>query len=253
MTSVSDSDAEAQDDDSPAQSEPAGGGPTDEDTGRPADEGPLGRMTWPRAIVLALAVGFLGFALALFLGRDRPVSSSSVDVGFYQDMIYLNDQALQVAFVAAESGAHGTSDVLIGQSMEIGVMQRSLEEWGISSYDRPEEALAWMGTPTPVDEMPGLPTEAQMEELADVQGHEAHALFLEMIVEHHRAGIHMAEYAVEHAERDDVREMANRMAVNLAQEINVYAYLAERMELPVEIDQVPVPEGEGAEGDDADR
>lgn len=211
-------------------------------------------MTWPRAIVLAAAIGFLGFSLAVFLGRDRPVSSSSVDVGFYQDMLYHHDQALQMAILELQNGEdptvrHFAREVLTDQSMEIGIMQRSLAEWGKSSYDRPDQAMAWMGMPTPTDQMQGLQTEEQMDQLADARGEEADALFLEMMADHHVGGIHMAEYAAEHAESDYVRERAHIMAVNQSKEVNMYSVWAERLGLPVEIDRVPVPEGDSEDGE----
>lgn len=207
----------------------------------------MSEVTWPRAVVLALAVAFLGFSLALFLERDRPPSSSSVDVGFYQDMVYHHDQAVQMAIILLDLDGvdstvrHYAREVLTDQSFEIGVMTSSLDEWGFSADDRPDEAMEWMAMPVPVDEMAGLMTEEQMDDLENASGEEANALFLEMMSEHHLGGIHMAEHAAEHAESDHVRETARRMAHNQAREVNMYALLAERLELPLEIDLVPVP------------
>ena len=56
-----------------------------------------------------------------------------------------------------------------------------------------DEAMAWMGMPTPVDQMPGMATEAQLEELAASSGAAADELFVELMAAHHAAASHMAE------------------------------------------------------------
>lgn len=207
----------------------------------------MGELTWLRATVLAVAVGFLGFSIALFLERDRPADPASVDVGFYQDMIFHHEQALEMSLLETAHGAKHTvrdfaGEVLTHQSWEIGVMERSLAEWGTSSQDRPDEAMGWMDMPVPVEEMPGLLSPDEMDELGRAEGEEADALFLEMMAEHHLGGIHMAEYAARNAESDDVRELAARMARTQAKEINMFAITADRLGLPVDIELVPVPD-----------
>jgi uncharacterized protein (DUF305 family) len=49
---------------------------------------------------------------------------------------------------------------------------------------------------------------------------EADALFLELMAEHHRGGIHMASYAAEHATTDDVGDLAAALAPLQAMEID---------------------------------
>jgi uncharacterized protein (DUF305 family) len=194
-----------------------------------------------------------GFALALALQRDDQVSASSVDVGFLQDMDYHHDQAVEMAELQLMNGEspdvdHLAREVLLVQAFEMGSMQRTLEEWGYSTYDehRPPEAMAWMGMPVPVAQMPGLQSEEQMAELGEAEGSEADALFMEMMVDHHVGGLHMAEYAARNAGTEFVRDLAAAMAENQAKEINAYAGVAERSGLPVEIDLVPVPNFDSA-------
>jgi uncharacterized protein (DUF305 family) len=203
-------------------------------------------LSWPRVAVLAVAVAFLGFAAGLFVSRDRPPGEDSVDVGFYQDMISHHEQGLEMATLALVNAEDATvrsfaDEVHVFQSYEIGVMDITLHEWGYSRADRSETAMAWMGMPHPVAEMPGMATQAQLDELSEARGADADALFLELMADHHLGGLHMADYAAANASDHDVRALAERIAYNQAVEINEYAQTAERLGLPVEIERVPVP------------
>jgi uncharacterized protein (DUF305 family) len=206
-------------------------------------------LTWPQAIALGAALMFLGFAIAVFFGRDKPPGEGSVDVGFLQDMGSHHDQALDMALIELANGSDPTvrsfaSEVLLFQSRQLGTMERILAEWGFSRDDRPDEAMTWMEgmDPVPVEQMPGMPTDEQVEELRDAQGRDADVLFLELMAEHHRGGLHMAEQAADRAGEDDVRDLAARVGRTQALEINEYSLTAERLGLPVEIQRTPVPD-----------
>lgn len=234
---------EAVDDDADERGEddaPGEAGGDDPDAGAPAG------MSWPRVAVLGTALAFLEFAVALYLTHDQPPGADSVDEGFYQDMISHHEQALELSSLALTNADDPTArsfaaEVLTFQSMEIGMMERTLNEWGTSRRNRSETVMAWMGMPTPVESMPGMATEEQMAEMRAARGAEADALFLELMAAHHVGGVHMAEFAESEADDESVRELAARMAYNQAVEINEYAMTAERLGLPVEIDTVTVP------------
>jgi len=76
-----------------------------------------------------------------------------------------------------------------------------------------------MDQPVPLERMPGMATEAQMDELQAATGPEADALFVELMTAHHEGGIHMADFAAENGDRRDVRSLAERMAANQRGEI----------------------------------
>lgn len=205
-----------------------------------------GGLSWMKVAVLGVALTFLGFAIGVFVNRDTSPSASSVDVGFYQDMITHHEQALEMSQLVIARGSSTevrnlAIEVLNFQSYEIGWMDESLQEWGYRRGDRSDTAMAWMGMPVPFDQMPGMATEAQMDELETAEGSAEDVLWLELMAEHHRGGLHMAEYAAEHAESSSVRTLAQRMARNQAIEINEYAAAAERLGLDVTIETVEVP------------
>jgi uncharacterized protein (DUF305 family) len=109
-----------------------------------------------------------------------------------------------------------------------------LAGWGIDPFERPDTAMGWMGQSIPVDEMPGLATEEQMQELRDSEGTETDALFLELMAAHHLGGVAMAQHATNHAEEPEVRELAATMARNQAIEVNEFRDVAERLGLDVD-------------------
>jgi uncharacterized protein (DUF305 family) len=101
--------------------------------------------------------------------------------------------------------------------------------------------MTWMGMSRTPETMPGMATQEQMAELRSAKGSDADALFLELMAAHHLGGVHMAEYAAEHAHTDAARTIATAAAQNQAVEINEFAETAERLGLPLKIDKVEVP------------
>jgi uncharacterized protein (DUF305 family) len=203
-------------------------------------------LSWGRALVLAAALAFLGFAVGVFVSRDQPPGEGSVDVGFYRDMTAHHEQALSLATLELANGEDATvrsyaREVLTFQSYEIGVMRQTLSDWDYPADQQSSEAMAWMDMPVAVDQMPGYLTDDQIDSLNEARGRAADSLFLELMAEHHRGGLHMAEYAAEHAGDDGVRELAARMAHNQAQEINEYRDTARRQGYDITIEPSGVP------------
>ena len=206
----------------------------DEDEPRPRG------LSWGRVAVLVVAVGFLAFAVGVVATQDRPPGADSVDVGFLQDMLTHHEQALSMATMTIAKGSDPVvrsyaREVLTEQGFETGVMTRMLDDWGYSRDDRSDRAMAWMGMPVPVADMPGLLTPAELDRMQAAEGREQDTLFLQNMAEHHRGGLHMARYAAEHAGSKDVRELAARMARSQADEINEYRLTAERRGFDVRI------------------
>ena len=212
------------------------------------DEGgdtPAG-LSWAKVAVLGAALIFLGFAIGFTVTRDRSPGADSADVGFLQDMLTHHDQALGVATLTVAYGEDPTvrsyaREVLTFQSYEIGIMTQTLSDWGFSRADRPDEAMAWMDMAVPVEQMPGLLTEEQLDQVNDAGGAELDRLFLELMAEHHRGGLHMAQEGAARASDDGVVALASRIARNQAGEINEYRATARALGLDVDIAPASVP------------
>lgn len=67
--------------------------------------------------------------------------------------------------------------------------------------------------------MPGMATPAELAQLDALTGTDAEIAFLVLMVRHHRAGVQMAQAAVEHAARPEVRALAQSMIDGQAHEI----------------------------------
>ena len=203
-------------------------------------------LSWGKVAVLGAALVFLGGAVGFVLTRDRPPSADSADVGFVQDMLTHHDQALGVARLTAAYGEDPivrdyALDVVTFQQFEIGVMTQMLAQWGYTREDRSEEAMAWMDMGVPVEFMPGLLTEEQLDEIGEARGRELDRLFLERMAEHHRGGLHMAQEGAARAQDDDVADLAARIQRNQAGEINEYRATAEDGGYGLDIAPASVP------------
>lgn len=218
-----------------------------------ADDGDptSGGLSRGRAIALALAFLWLGGAFGWSIAqRSDGVDPGSVDAGFYLDMIAHHDQAVEMALIELGGGEDPTvldfaQEVIVFQRYEIGRMDEALRDWGVGREDRGETAMAWMGMAVPAASMPGLASDDEMQALRDAEGAAADALFLELMAEHHRGGIHMADYAAANASDPGVQALAARMARNQAIEVNEYARTADRLGFDVDIEPVVVGEGPG--------
>lgn len=181
-----------------------------------------------RLAVLGLAVAFLagavGFAAAARSADDRP---NAVDVGFLQDMRFHHDQAVAMSLLMVQKPLDDgnptvrviAQELLLGQQIESGVMVGLLSRWGRPEANETGTAMAWMDEPVPLDRMPGLATEANLDQLIAARGAEADQLFLRLMIAHHEGGLHMAERAASDAAVADTRDFAAALVRNQRDEI----------------------------------
>lgn len=190
-----------------------------------------------RTIALAAALCFLAGSLGYFLGRGRPPSADSADVGFLYDMIRHHEQAVELSSIELARGETAdvksfAREILLFQSYEIGLMDAQLDQWGYEREDPPDTAMGWMGHEVAPEAMPGYATEDQVEALRNASGREADALFLDLIQAHHRGGVSMAEAAARIVRDDDVRALAQRFASIQRAEIAELEAARQRASLP---------------------
>ncbi|MCU1371831.1 MAG: hypothetical protein JWO77_3025 [Ilumatobacteraceae bacterium] len=212
---------------------------TGEDAAAPAAP----RQRWlstAQVVVLVAAVAFLVGAIAYVVGEDQGGGDplSSVDVGFQQDMGYHHEQAIQMALLLLakddiEPGlASFATEVLVGQRYEQGIFSATLDRFGHSS-EVGGSVMGWMGEPMSADDMAGLATEEQMQQLADAEGDEAEALWIALMSEHHLAGLHMADYAARHGQDPTTVNLAEAIVKNQRSEILDYDRYRTAQDLPI--------------------
>jgi uncharacterized protein (DUF305 family) len=180
-----------------------------------------------KVALACLATFVLGAGVATAANRNPRPGEHSVDVGFLQDMRWHHDQAVNVSIAQIrKTGGNATvrqlaNEIALSQQLESGSMVEQLHDFGAAEANETGTAMTWMAmAPTPVDEMPGMATPDQLTALAQADGKDADILFLRMMIAHHQGGVHMADYAAEHAKTARVRELALAMAHNQTSEIS---------------------------------
>lgn len=189
-------------------------------------------------VVAAIAViGVLFVAAARWATADDGVEPfGNADIGFSQDMIDHHQQALLISNTYLDANPDGGAapyarEVILFQEREIARMDAWLAEAGITRGTPGRQAMRWMGMPIAVEQMPGMQTQATINQLGNATGAEADRLFFEIMSEHHVGGAHMADAAAAGARRSEIREFAEKMAYNQRIEVVEYERAMERLGL----------------------
>ncbi|MEZ5380316.1 MAG: DUF305 domain-containing protein [Microthrixaceae bacterium] len=187
------------------------------------------------ALAAVLVVGVFAWVIGHRVGTGPQPAADSVDVGFLQDMYTHHDQAVEMGIIMASDATDPVvksvaQEVVVQQRFEQGVMSAWLGDWGYDLGEQDRTAMAWMGTPKPVDRMDGLQSPEKMAELRETTGPAKDILFLEMMTDHHRGGVHMGDYAAARGEDARVRRQAEIMARNQGIEIGELEAIVTRLE-----------------------
>jgi uncharacterized protein (DUF305 family) len=200
------------------------------------EDRPAFDWTWPKVLLLVVAVAFLAAAATYFVTNRAETRPGAVDIGFLQDMIDHHDQAVAMALnvIGRESDPTTQSfarEVVVFQRWETGIMDTLLAGWGEDRGAVDRLAMGWMGMPAPVGAMPGMQTAETVEQLGELTGRDLDAAFFTAMRDHHLGAVHMSSYAAEHAETEEVRELATRMAQYQQIEANEYTEAMKRLGL----------------------
>jgi uncharacterized protein (DUF305 family) len=228
----------------------ASAGITDPDTGSsPRQSSPR----WMRALIAGgavLAVLLLGASLGMlvqpFVGGPAQPAAASVDVGFAQDMSVHHRQAVLMAGLARDRSNDPVIrslgfDIERTQLEQVGRMQGWLSLWNAAALPTGRH-MSWMadsavmsrmpgmahggGADTAgVVTMPGMASPAELEQLQAANGAAFDVLFLQLMLRHHQGGAPMAEYAAQHAETAQVRNLAQKIVTSQGAESEFLAEL----------------------------
>ena len=202
-----------------------------------SDEAMRGVFAW-MGVVAATAFVVVIFAAGVrWASADRsPEPYGNADVGFLQDMIDHHQQALVIAGAYLANNSEGDAapyarEVVYFQRREIERMDSWLADAGIARGNPGRQAMAWMGMPTAVHQMPGMQPAERIAELAAATGPDADRLFFATMSEHHLGGAHMADAAAAGARRSDIRQFAEKMSYNQRIEVVEYDQASDRLGL----------------------
>lgn len=179
-------------------------------------------------MALGLAMLILGVGIGYFVGhRNASESYNDADVGFLQDMRYHHEQAVDMAFFYLTAVDEPlprlelyAQEILYSQQLEVGIMIELLRSFGESEANDTGVAMAWMGTPVPIDDMDGLASQDELNQFASADGTDASIAFATLMLDHHIGGIHMAEYVRDSGRNADVRLLAESMIRGQTTEVN---------------------------------
>jgi uncharacterized protein (DUF305 family) len=195
------------------------------------------------AVLAALLLGAaLGTALPLVSGVSAQSGGGTVDVGFAQDMSVHHRQAVLMAGVARDRSADPVIrllafDIETNQLQQIGQMQGWLSLWNAAALPT-GRYMTWMtgANPMPgmegmahgaagVATMPGMASPADLDRLRAASGAQFDILFLQLMLRHHQGGAPMAQYAAQHGEIAQVRNLAEKMVASQGAESEYMAQL----------------------------
>ena len=181
-------------------------------------------VSWRNPIVLVtiflllLIAGGVGY----WLKAAQIPGPDSADVGFARDMSEHHRQAVEMSALLYDRTEDDMMrilayDILTTQQAQIGIMGGWLDAWG-QRWSSSGPRMEWMGMSVE-GLMPGMATREELNQLAAAQGVEADAIFMQLMIPHHRAGVEMASAAAEQAQTEIVRNLAAGMAA--AQQIEI--------------------------------
>ena len=188
-------------------------------------------------LAVVAVIGLLFVAAARWATADDGVEPfGNADIGFMQDMIDHHQQALEISNAYLDANPDGAAapyarEVIWFQERDIARMDSWLAEAGMTRGAPDRQAMGWMDMPTAVEQMPGMQTQATIDQLGQATGAEADRLFFEIMTEHHLGGAHMADAAAAGARRSEIREFAEKMAYNQRIEVVEYEQAIERLGL----------------------
>jgi uncharacterized protein (DUF305 family) len=110
-------------------------------------------------------------------------------------------------------------DVIASQRYELGLIDGYLDGAGEARGRPGRQVMAWMGMSTSLADMPGMATQDELDALAAATGADADRQFFDLMIEHHRGGLHMAEYEQGNGDDEAVVSLAERIVFAQNKEI----------------------------------
>jgi uncharacterized protein (DUF305 family) len=178
----------------------------------------------------AILAGMIGWMIG---DSGSRIEHNDVDTGFLQDMRVHHEQAVAMGIIYrnlpdTDPGLRTVArQIVIGQSLEVGRMVQLLRSFGETEVNEGDTSMRWMGMVGGADDMPGMASDDDLDELGRLDGRAADELFVELMTAHHLGGIEMAEFATENAANEEVRLMAQAMASSQTEEIGEMERLLE--------------------------
>ncbi|WP_086560658.1 DUF305 domain-containing protein [Streptomyces africanus] len=185
------------------------------------------------AATALVAAGAITYAVAGDDGGGQAPSAESADAGFARDMAVHHQQAVEMSYIVRdrtkdEEVRRLAYDIAQTQANQRGMMLGWLDLWGLPKVSS-EAPMTWMdmGMASGKDGalMPGMATNTEMKKLGTLSGKQAEIFYLQLMTDHHKGGIHMAEGCVEKCAVGVEKRLAQGMVDAQQSEIGLMADL----------------------------
>ncbi|MDQ0712940.1 uncharacterized protein (DUF305 family) [Streptomyces luteogriseus] len=190
-----------------------------------------GLITGAAAAAL-VAAGAITYAVAGDDGGGRTPSAESADAGFARDMAVHHQQAVEMSYVVRdrtkdEEVRRLAYDIAQTQANQRGMMLGWLDLWALPKVSS-EPPMTWMdmgGMASGKDGalMPGMATNSEMKKLGELSGKQAEVFYLQLMTDHHKGGVHMAEGCVARCQVGVEKRLAQGMVEAQQSEISLMA------------------------------
>ncbi|MGW2859207.1 DUF305 domain-containing protein [Streptomyces sp. NPDC001205] len=205
----------------------------------------MSRRYWGLAAALALAMVFAAAAVLVSSGgrgaTAEPKSgtplATSADAGFARDMSTHHQQAVEMSFIVRdrttdEEVRRLAYDIANTQANQRGMMLGWLDLWGLPKNEASQQPMAWMGMGMAPGAdgalMPGMATNTELNRLRTLGGRDAEVLYLQLMTEHHKGGVHMAEGCVQRCAVGPEKLLAQGMVDSQQSEIDLMAQMLKK-------------------------
>ncbi|UXY27187.1 DUF305 domain-containing protein [Streptomyces sp. HUAS TT20] len=158
------------------------------------------------AAAVLVAAGAITYAVAEDgdPGTGTP-SADSADAGFARDMAVHHQQAVEMSYIVRdrttdEEVRRLAYDIAQTQANQRGMLLGWLDLWELPKVSA-KPPMTWMGMGDMASGkdgalMPGMATNADLKKLGTLSGKQAEVFYLQLMTDHHKGGIHMAEGCV---------------------------------------------------------
>ena len=166
----------------------------------------IGWIAGTTAAVL-VAAGAITYAVAEDgggSGRSVP-SADGADAGFARDMAVHHQQAVEMSYIIRDRTTNTdvrrlAYDIAQTQANQRGMLLGWLDLWDLPKVSA-KPPMSWMGMGDMPERgdgslMPGMATDTELKKLGTLNGRQAEIFYLQLMTDHHKGGIHMAEGCV---------------------------------------------------------
>ncbi|WP_051745314.1 DUF305 domain-containing protein [Streptomyces yerevanensis] len=217
---------------------------TDSDDAPARKPSPVPWAVAAAAVLVALVLVFWPAAAPGAEGTSDVPTAASADAGFARDMAVHHQQAVEMSFIIRdrtddEDVRRLAYDIAQTQANQRGMLLGWLDLWGLPKTST-DGYMAWMKDAGHMGHqskdgslMPGMATDAELDQLSKAQGEDAEILYLQLLTDHHMGGVTMARACAEQCEVLTERQLAQRMVEGQQSEMRLMAdMLKERGSAP---------------------